>query len=117
MSLMPAPFLLSLDEKFDSMNWHQWKSTIVAAAKSQSILGYLDGTITKPSPPATGPAQAPTTYLGSLALSQEEWTQCDVYAQGLITLNMKNTVGHGVKIDGTAAETWTSLTTTRDAAL
>ena len=34
----------------------------------------------------------------------------------MITLNIKNTIGQGVKTDGTAAEAWKSLTDIQDLA-
>ncbi|KAF8232566.1 hypothetical protein L208DRAFT_1271630, partial [Tricholoma matsutake] len=39
----------------------------------------------------------------------------DAYVQGLIVLNVKNPVGHGIKTDGIALETWKSLTDHFDA--
>ena len=56
----------------------------------------------------------PTIYWGSKRPSQDEWEQHNVYAQGLIVLNVKNPVSHGVNLDGTAAESWKPLTDIQD---
>ena len=45
----------------------------------------------------------------------EEWQQHNAYAKGMVVLNVKNPIGHGVKTDGTAAEAWKSLTDIQDA--
>ena len=56
----------------------------------------------------------PTIYWGSKRPSQDEWEQHNAYTQGLITLNVKNPIGHGVNLDGTAAESWKSPTDIQD---
>jgi len=43
--------------------------------------------------------------------------RCDAYVQGLVVLNVKNPVGHGVKTDGTTLQTWKSLTDHFDAVI
>ena len=66
-------------------------------------------------PPGTDPSTiplpvTPTAYWGSKSPSQDEWEQCNAYVQGLIMLNVKNPIGHGVNLTSTAAESWKSLT-------
>ncbi|KAF5388355.1 hypothetical protein D9615_000329 [Tricholomella constricta] len=112
----PAPFLLHPDERYDSTNWIDWKATIWAAAKSRGLEGYLDGTNRRPSPaPDSSLPMLPTLYWGSENPSAEEWRQRDAFTQGMVVLNVKNAIGHGVTTDGTAAETWSSLTSIKDA--
>lgn len=45
----------------------------------------------------------------------DEWLQRDAFTQGIVILNIKNAISHGVKTKGTAAQTWTSLTSIWDA--
>ena len=113
----PVNFVLSMEEKFDGSNWTECKESIISAVKSRGVMGYLDGTIPRPAtpPPGTDPSDTPlpttpTVYWGSKKPSQDEWEQHNAYAQGLITLNVKNPIGHGVNLKGTAAESWKSLT-------
>jgi hypothetical protein len=117
----PANFVLPTEEKFDGSNWAEWKELIMSAAKSRGVMGYLEGIIPRPATPSsmTDPSNIPlpaepTVYWGSKKPSQDEWEQRNAYAQGLIALNVKNPVGHGVKLDGTAAESWKSLTDIQD---
>lgn len=113
----PPQHLLPSDEKFNGSNWVEWKSTIWAAAKQRGLLGYLTGDIARPSPgPAPAEAVAAlSAYWGSSSPTLDQWMQRDAFTQGLIVLNVKNPVGHGVHTEGTAAESWASLTLIRDA--
>jgi gag-polypeptide of LTR copia-type len=84
-------------------------------------MGYLEGTIQRPTTPSpsTDPSHiplpvTPTVYWGLKSPSQDEWEQRNAYAQGLITLNVKNPIGHGVNLTGTAADSWKSLTDIQD---
>jgi hypothetical protein len=84
-------------------------------------MGYLEGTIPRPATPSPNAnltaIPIPTTlmvYWGSKRPSQDEWEQHNAYVQGLISLNVKNPIGHGVNFNGTAAETWKSLTNVQD---
>ena len=116
----PANFVLPTEEKFDGLNWTEWKELIISAAKSHGVMGYLDRTIPRPATPSPStdpsnvPTMTPTIYWGSKRPSQDEWEQCNTYAQGLIVLNVKNPVSHGVNLNGTAAESWKSLTNIQD---
>jgi hypothetical protein len=120
----PAVFVLPTEEKFDGSNWIEWKESIISAAKSRGVMGYLEGIIPRPAtPPSDSPGTdpsaipipiTPTVYWGSKKPSQDEWEQRNAYAQGLIALNVKNPVGHGVNLAGTAAESWKSLTDIQD---
>ena len=117
----PSNFILPTEEKFDGSNWAEWKESITSAAKSRGVIGYLDGTIPRPPTPPPSAASsstitpaAPTIYWGSKKPSQDEWEQRNAYAQGLIALNIKNPIGHGVNLEGTAADSWKSLTDIQD---
>ena len=117
----PATFVLPTEEKFDGSNWTEWKELITSAAKSRGVMGYLDGTIPRPTTPplSTDPSAipipaTPTVFWGLKRPSQDEWEQRNAYAQGLISLNIKNPIGHGVNLSGTAAEAWKSLTDIQD---
>ena len=117
----PANFVLPMEEKFNGSNWAEWKELITSVAKSRGVMGYLEGTIPRPlSPsPSANPSAipiptTPTVYWGLKKPSQDEWEQHNTYTQGLIALNVKNPVGHGVNLIGTAADSWKSLTDTQD---
>ncbi|TFK39164.1 hypothetical protein BDQ12DRAFT_578727, partial [Crucibulum laeve] len=108
MSSNPVLFLLPEGEKYNGSNWIEFKTTLLSATCARGLLPYLEGTLSRPFDtilprPATG-------WWGSLNPNQEEWDQRNAYTQGMVTLNIKNPIGLGVKTDGTAAETWKSLT-------
>ncbi|KAF8171154.1 hypothetical protein BJ912DRAFT_819832, partial [Pholiota molesta] len=110
MSSSAAPFILPADEQYDGSNWYTFKERICAVAEQRGTLDYLNGKIACPSPPAAEtPAPAPTTYWGDDKPSYNEWRQRNNWTKGLITLNVKNAVGLGVKTDGTAAEAYSSI--------
>ncbi|KAJ6531292.1 hypothetical protein B0H19DRAFT_967217, partial [Mycena capillaripes] len=107
--------LLPDGEKFDGTGYSGFKTRITALAKARGLGGYLDGTIQRPSPPTAG-ATAQTialppdpTSIYSLTPSLEEWMHRDAIATALLVLNVKNPVGLGLKVDGTAAEAMKSL--------
>ena len=84
-------------------------------------MGYPEGTILRPATPfpsadptAIPVPTTPTVYWGLKRPSQDEWEQCNVYAQGLIAPIIKNPTGHGVNLNSTAAESWKSLTDIQD---
>ena len=87
------------------------------AAKAWGCNRYLLRKINRPIPPTTPTtALKLTNFWGSLTLTEEEWDQQNTYTLGMITLNVKNTIGQGMKTDGTAAEAWKSLTEIHDLA-
>ena len=107
MSTQPAFFQLPADERFDGNKWYSWKETILSAANARGVHGYLNGSITKPT------AMTPTTekltamsYWGSMKLTPDEWVQREAYAKSILTLNVKNPLGFGIKSTQTAAEAW-----------
>ena len=117
MMSQPQLFLLPPEDRFDGSNWISFKETLMNAAKARGCDGYFLGKITRPLPqtdPATAPV--PTTFWGSLTPTKEEWDQRNAYSLGMITLNVKNTIRQGVRMDGTAAQAWKSLTDVQDLA-
>lgn len=112
------PFLLPSDEQYDGTNWIPFKAKIRTVAKQCGTLGYLDGTISRPILPLVQllVIPHPTTYWGALNPSVEEWDQRDSWTQGLITLNVKNAIGLGVKLEGSAHETYRSIADVKDKA-
>ena len=50
-----------MEKMFDGLNWAEWKESIISAAKSHGVMGYLKGTIPRPvSPsPSTNPSNIP----------------------------------------------------------
>ncbi|CAA7267101.1 unnamed protein product [Cyclocybe aegerita] len=106
-----------------------WLSYTAPPDFPQGARGYLKGTIPNlaahplaapipPSPLTTTPIITTTTALPSTAAltpwtyaspTAEEWDIRDAWAMGLLTWNVKNVVGLGVKTDGMVAQAWTSL--------
>ena len=113
------PPIFTDENKFDGTNWIGWNNAITIAARLRGARGYLEGTIPKPpiAPPTLPTAQAvavslppePTAWM-SKTPSDDEWELRDAWTMGLLIYNIKNPVGLGVKLDGTAAEAWKSLT-------
>ncbi|EDR06651.1 retrovirus-related pol polyprotein [Laccaria bicolor S238N-H82] len=109
-------------EKFDGTNFGTFETLITIAASSRGVLGYLQGTITNPAPypnpttlnytptlPNVPLPDDPTPWY-STTPSGAEWAMRDAWARALLLYNTKNAVGLGLKLDGTAAEAWNSLT-------
>ncbi|KAJ7242207.1 hypothetical protein C8J57DRAFT_1084480, partial [Mycena rebaudengoi] len=108
--------LLPDGEKFDGTGYSGFKTKIVALAKARGLDGYIDGKITCPVAPTIGTGVPQSTSLPpeptsiySLAPSYDEWRHRDAIATALLILNVKNPVGLGLKVDGTAAEAMKSL--------
>lgn len=95
---------------FDGTNYATFKNRVVIAARARGARGYLDGTITKPEPAVDKKSEQRPTEWSSKQPSLEEWEERDAWALGLIIYNTKNPVGLGIKMDGSAAEAWTTLT-------
>ncbi|KAF9460492.1 hypothetical protein BDZ94DRAFT_1115587, partial [Collybia nuda] len=92
--------------QFDGKNFTGFKTRLLITVKARGARRYLEGatyTINSTTDAAPTPWSLPTP-------SPNEWEICDAWALGLIIFNVKNPIGLGVKIDGTAAEAWTSLT-------
>ncbi|KAG6875857.1 hypothetical protein C0992_002033 [Termitomyces sp. T32_za158] len=117
----PTLFILPTEEKFDGSNWTAFKTTITEAACGRGLLDYLEGKIKDPTVKKEGDESASpiptiaTTWWGAENPTAEEWRQRGTYARSMIILNVINPIGAGLKLDGTAAEAWTSLMTLHDA--
>ena len=109
-----SPPLLPDSEKFDGTNYIEWSESILMACRLCGMREYLDGTIHIPTPTKTTtttievtaaavipPAETPWT---STYPSWEEWDARDPWCLIAIKQNVKNTVGLGIKMDGTAAD-------------
>ncbi|KAG6862970.1 hypothetical protein C0991_009114, partial [Blastosporella zonata] len=97
-------------DQFTGNNWMKFKTKLISAARGRGLGGYLDGTLTKLSPSITTMSTMVTTWWGSLTLTLEEWEQRDAFAMSMVALNVENPIGRGVKLNGSAAEAWKSLT-------
>ena len=110
----PSLTILSEEQKFNGDNLLQWKTNITQLLGSKGLLGYIDGKIPKPSPPASASSETAETPTGTPIYSTkpilDEWTFGDQLARGHITLNCIDVAGLGVKTDGTAQEAWDSIT-------
>lgn len=94
------------DTHFDGTNYTTFKNRVLIAARARGARGYLNGTIQKPSSTSdTKPTEWP-----SKSPSLEEWEERDAWTLGLIVYNTRNSVGLGIKMDGTATEAWKTLT-------
>ncbi|KAG6871099.1 hypothetical protein C0992_011718, partial [Termitomyces sp. T32_za158] len=91
------------------------------AARGRGLLGYMTGKIPDPRMIATDEKAKATestttsTWWGSLTPTPDEWLQRDAYARSMVTLNVLNPIGAGVRMDGTAADAWQSLTVIHNA--
>ena len=114
----PALFLLPADEKFDGSNWTSFKISITEAARGRGLLGYLTGDVGNPALVMQEEKtinQMPTAWWGAANPTPDEWLQRDAYARSMVTLNVVNPIGAGVRLDGSAADAWSSLTLLHDA--
>jgi hypothetical protein len=124
--------MLADADKFDGTKWVSFKPKYTASSKLCGLFGYHDRSIPCPLNPAaptlaepigtattTPPVPAPITVplppdptpIYSKNPSFDEWNYRDGLATSLLTLNVKDPVGVGLKSDGTAREPWLSLET------
>ncbi|KAG5721928.1 hypothetical protein E4T56_gene18424 [Termitomyces sp. T112] len=118
--------------QLDGANFVHFKNRVLIAAHACRAKGYLEGTIPYLDPPASPKAdekplgkatkfpvkpvdtgeQATTTTTPwtSCNPTEEEWDLHNAWMLGFIVYNCKNPVRLGIKMDGTAAEAWNSLT-------
>ncbi|KAJ7891435.1 hypothetical protein B0H13DRAFT_1625962 [Mycena leptocephala] len=107
--------LLADGEKFDGTGYGGFRPKLLALAKARGLGGYYDGTILCPPAPAPGTTPQTTTLppdptsIYYLTPSHEEWKHRYAIATALLVLNVKNPVGLGLKMDGSAREAWKSL--------
>jgi len=117
------PPIFADTKKFNGTNFATWELLIVIVVTSCGVLGYLQGDIPNPAPPTSsttiltytpGPLEIPLpddpTQWYSTKPSIAEWAMHDAWVHVLLLYNTKNLIGLGLKLDGTAAEAWNSLT-------
>src|SRR6202034_1615129 len=117
---MPSLTILSEEQKFNGENLLQWNTNITQLLGSKGLLGYVDGSIQKPSAStatetttATGEATTTppsiATPIYSSTPTLDEWVFRDQLARGHITLNCTDVMSLGIVTEGTAREAWTSI--------
>ncbi|KAJ6463020.1 hypothetical protein DFH09DRAFT_1005785, partial [Mycena vulgaris] len=110
MSGIPSPLSMPEADRFKGNNFPRFKSLLLAGAKARGVLGYLDGSIPKPTPVQGPVPYAAATVWYSRAPSEEEWGMRDAYTQAMIITNIDNPVGYGITDTMTAAEAYSALT-------
>jgi len=122
-----APPIFADEHKFDGTNWIAWSKFIRVAARMKGAFDYLDGSIKDPSAPApttsltstpaaTGNTTSTKTSTTSVPLPSNEmpwdslnpftaeWNIRNAWAEVLLIYNIKNPIGLGIDIAGTAAD-------------
>jgi len=112
------PPVFSEDKKFNGDNFYAFRTLVLTAARARGVIGYLDGTIQKPTKtplPTTIPIESAgsttdtttprtATEWYSKTPSPEEWEVQDAWALGLLIFNTMNPVALGVVTIKTAAD-------------
>ena len=107
---IPSLTILSEEQKFNGENLLQWKTNITQLLGSKGLLGYVDGTIQKPTQPTTPKKEPATgTAIYSTHPTFDEWVFRDQLARGHITLNCVDVASLGVTTTGTAKDAWDSI--------
>ena len=116
MSGIPSLTILSEEQKFNGENLLQWNMNIQQLLGSKGLLGYIDGSIKKPTTETvttvSESAQAlASTPIYSLTPTSDEWTFQDhlQVAKGHIMLNCTDVVSLSIKTNGTVKESWDSI--------
>lgn len=111
---IPSAWVLTEKDIFDGKRFPRFNLLLNVAAKARGVDGYITGTIPKPTkiagstPLATSLPPDPTQWI-STSPSYQEWIVRDAYTLSMIVNNVTDTVGLGVKTDGTAHEAYESL--------
>ncbi|KAJ7721952.1 hypothetical protein DFH07DRAFT_711365, partial [Mycena maculata] len=109
MSGIPTPLSMSEADRFNGGNFFKFNSQLVAGAKARGVLGYIKGTIPKPSGPVPYVATTASPWY-SHSPSVEEWEMRDGYTQSMIITNVQNPIGFGITDSMTAAEAYQAIT-------
>ena len=106
----------SEEQKFNGDNLLQWNMSINQLLGAKGLLGYLNGTLKKPSsepPPLSIAQDAPTITPTStpiyLSNPTYKWIFRDQLTRGHITLNCTDVASLGVVTTGTAKDAWDSI--------
>lgn len=108
----PSNFRLPETERFENrsdQSFNHWQTLIQDAATSRGIMGYLNGSVTKPTNNYVDPDDYTATPWFSKKPFNEEWEMRDAYAHGLVIGNLVNPVGLGISRNGSAAYAWAEL--------
>ena len=112
---------LSESEKFAGKNFSLFQTRLEAALASRGLVGYLNGTITKPpdtyTAQSTIQSQVPTvgttlTQLTDIPLTLwnytypfvKEWMQHDAFTHSMILSNIVDPIGLGMEMNRLAAQ-------------
>src|ERR1700678_23573 len=112
---IPSLTILSEEQKFNGDDLLQWKTNMTQLLGSKGLLGYVDGSISKPTLPTVSMSQEATataatvTPIYSTTPALDEWNFRDQLARGHITLNCVDLAGLGVTTSGTAKDAWDSI--------
>lgn len=108
---IPSSWNLPEKDVFSGKRFPRFDLLLSIGAKARGVNGYLDGSISRPSPitPESTPLSAAATPWISTTPSLEEWVVRDAYTLSMIVNNVTDTVGLGIKTDGSAHEAYKSL--------
>jgi hypothetical protein len=118
MSGIPSLTILSEEQKFNGENLLQWTTNMNLLLGSKGLLGYIDGTIQKPTQPSVSTttdtdnaATTAATPIYSTTPTLDEWNFHDQLTRGHVALNCTDIASLGVNTTGTAKEAWESIQT------
>jgi hypothetical protein len=111
MSGIPSLTILSKEQKFNGDNLLQWSTNMTQLLGSKGLLGYINGTISKPESPKTPTTESTTkdTPIYSSTPTPDEWTFQDQLTRGHVTLNCTDVSSLGLITTGTTKEAWDSI--------
>ena len=112
MTGIPSLTILSEEQKFNGENLLRWNTNIQQLLGLKGLLGYIDGSIVKPTQIESSASEkdAPTsTPIYSSTPTIDEWVFQDHLARGHITLNCTDVASLGVTTSGTVEDAWTSI--------
>lgn len=113
---IPSPLSMPEADRFQGNNFIKFNSVLLSGAKARGVHGYILGTISRPAPPVPVvppllplPPPAPTPWYSDHP-SVQEWEMRDAYTHAMISSNVDNPIGYGIKDTMTAAEAYKALT-------
>ena len=113
MSWTPSLTIFAEEQKFNGDNLLQWNTSINQLFEAKGLLGYINGTIKKPSseaistPAVWGASTIPiSTPIYSSNPTYDEWVFWDQLTRGHITLNCMDITSLDVVMTGTAKDAW-----------
>jgi hypothetical protein len=97
------------EQKFNRDNLLAWNTNITQLLGSKGLIGYIDGSITRPSQPSSDTPTPKPMPIYSGNPNYDKWNYPDKFTQGHITLNCTDVAGLSVMASGTAKEAWDSF--------